>query len=260
MKVKRLKLYSLAKIITREVLIQEEIQYSDVYRLKFFENIKKSQKFIRNKIIATKIFGAIIFGVLPIIPLLTYLQIVHYLDIPIQHINNKILRAMRRPDSRETLQRLIDKLRSNMPDIVLRTTLIVGFPGETDRQFDELLEFVRRAEFDALGCFKFYPESGTEAAKMAGQVPDEVKQQRLEKLMLTQQEIVFAKNKRRIGGELTCLVDSADSGGNGCGRFYGQAPEIDSVCIIRNCPEKAGKFTKTRAIGTKDYDLVVEQI
>ena len=95
---------------------------------------------------------------------------------------------------------------------------------------------------------------------MPAQLPDEVKQQRLEELMLTQQKIAFAKNKRRIGSELTCLVDSVDSNGNGRGRFYGQAPDIDSVCIIKNCPEKAGKFIKTRVIGIKDYDLVVEQI
>ncbi len=185
---------------------------------------------------------------------------VHYLDIPIQHINNRVLRAMRRPDSRETLQRLIEKLRCAMPDVVLRTTLLVGFPGETNQQFAELLEFIEWAEFDALGCFKFYPESGTAAAKMPAQVPDEVKRQRLEELMLTQQKIVFAKNKRRIGSELTCLVDSVDSQGNGQGRYYGQAPDIDSVCIIKNCSEKAGKFIKTRVVGTKDYDLVTEQI
>ncbi len=187
-------------------------------------------------------------------------KIVHYLDIPIQHINDKILKAMYRPDTKERLQRLIEKLRCAIPDIVIRTTLIIGFPGETDQRFTELLEFIKWAEFDALGCFKFYPESGTDAAKMAAQVPDEVKQQRLEELMLTQQKIAFAKNKRRTGSELTCLVDSVDGNGNGLGRFYGQAPDIDSVCIIKSCPEKTGKFIKTRVIGTKDYDLVVEQV
>jgi len=187
-------------------------------------------------------------------------KIVHYLDIPIQHVNDKILKAMYRPDTKERLQQLIEKLRCAMPDIVIRTTLIIGFPGETDRQFTELLEFIKWAEFDALGCFKFYPESGTDAAKMAAQVPDEIKQQRLEELMLTQQKIAFAQNKRRIGSELTCLVDSIDGDGNGRGRFYGQAPDIDSVCIIKNCLENTGKFIKTRVIGTKDYDLVVDPV
>jgi ribosomal protein S12 methylthiotransferase len=112
-------------------------------------------------------------------------KVVHYLDIPIQHVNNKILKAMRRPDSKKQLKRLIEKLRSVMPDIVLRTTLIVGFPGESDRQFLELLDFVKWAEFDALGSFKFYAESGTVAAEMPNQVADKIKQQRVEELMLT---------------------------------------------------------------------------
>jgi len=187
-------------------------------------------------------------------------KVVHYLDIPIQHVNDKILKAMRRPDTKDGLQRLIERLRSAMSDIVLRTTLIVGFPGETDEQFAELLDFVKWAEFDALGCFKFYPESGTEAAKMPGQIPRKVKQQRLEELMLTQQKIAFAGNKDRVGDKLTCLVDSVDSKGFGLGRFYGQAPDIDSICIIENCSAKSGQFIDTRVIGTKDYDLLVEQI
>ena len=186
-------------------------------------------------------------------------KIVHYLDIPIQHIDSKILKAMRRPDTKDRLGRLIKNLRSAMPDVVLRTTLIIGFPGETDRQFSELLDFIKWAEFDALGCFKFYPESGTGAAEMPAQVPEKVKQQRLEELMLTQQKIAFAKNKNRIGSRLTCLVDSVDSEGLGRGRFYGQAPDIDSVCIIKNCSAKPGEFINTKVVGTKNYDLLVEQ-
>jgi ribosomal protein S12 methylthiotransferase len=187
-------------------------------------------------------------------------KIVHYLDIPIQHINNEILKAMRRPDTKDRLQQLIDKLRSAIPDIVLRTTLIVGFPGEAEQQFDELLDFIKWAKFDALGCFKFYPEDGTLAADMPNQVPEQVKQQRVEELMLTQQRIAFAKNENKIGGELLCLIDSVDDKGTGCGRFYGQAPEIDSVCIVENCAAKPGEFIKTRVVGTKDYDLLVRQI
>ena len=187
-------------------------------------------------------------------------KIVHYLDIPIQHINNKILKDMRRPDTKERIRRLIEKLREAIPDCLLRTTLIVGFPGETERQFNELLEFVKWAEFDALGCFKFYPESGTGAAEMPSQVLDRIKQQRLEELMLTQQKIAFAKNKNRIGSTLTCLVDSVDAGGTGQGRFYGQAPDIDSVCLIKNCSAKPGEFINAKVVGTKDYDLIVEQI
>ena len=186
-------------------------------------------------------------------------KIVHYLDIPIQHINDKVLKDMRRGDSREGICRLIEKLRCAIGDIVLRTTVIVGFPGESGEQFSELLEFLAWAKFDALGCFKYYRESGTAAAEMAGQIPEDIKQQRLEELMLTQQRIAFAKNRERVGTELVCLVDSVESG-CGRGRYYGQAPDIDSICIIKNCRAKAGQFINVKVIGTKDYDLIVEQI
>ncbi len=187
-------------------------------------------------------------------------KIVHYLDIPIQHINNDILKNMHRADTKERICRLVEDIRLKIPNIVLRTTLIVGFPGETDRQFNELLNFVKWAKFDCLGCFKFYPESGTAAAKMPNQLPDHIKQQRLEQLMLTQQEIAFAGNKNRIGSKLTCLVDSVDSEGIGRGRFYGQAPDIDSTCIIKSCSANPGDFIETKVVATNRYDLLVEQI
>jgi ribosomal protein S12 methylthiotransferase len=185
---------------------------------------------------------------------------IRYMDIPIQHVSDKILKSMHRPDTKDKLLRLIEELRRAMPDIVLRTTLMVGFPGETDRQFEELLGFVRWAQFDALGCFRFYPESGTAAAAMPEQVPDAVKQQRLDELMVTQQKIAFVKNKERIGGTLTCLVDSVQRDGSAQGRFYGQAPDIDSVCIIGNCSARPGRFINAKVVGTRDYDLLVEQI
>ena len=167
---------------------------------------------------------------------------------------------MYRPNTKDKLHKLIEKLRAAIPDIVLRTTMIVGFPGETEEQFTELLDFVKWAKFDALGCFKFYPESGTPAADMPGQVPDEIKQQRVKKLMLTQQIIAFSKNENKIGSPLSVLIDSVDNKGIGRGRYCGQAPEIDSVCIVKNCSAKPGEFVKTQVIGTKDYDLLVNQI
>lgn len=182
-------------------------------------------------------------------------KIVHYFDIPIQHVDNQILRAMRRPDTKESICRLIENLRRVIPDVVLRTTLIVGFPAETDQQFAELLDFVKWAEFDALGCFRFYAESGTPAAELPGQLPDRIKKQRAEELMLTQQKIAFAKNEARIGSRFTCLVDSTDRG-----RFYGQAPDIDSICIIRDCSAPPGQFVTADVVDTEDYDLVVQQI
>jgi ribosomal protein S12 methylthiotransferase len=186
-------------------------------------------------------------------------KIVHYLDIPIQHINDSILKSMRRSDTKDNIRRLIESLREAIPDIVLRTTVIVGFPGETDRYFKELLDFVEWAQFDALGCFRFYPEAGTPAADMEGQIPERIKKQRLDELMLCQQKIAFAKNQSRIGGELVCLVDSVDNK-SAQGRYYGQSPEIDSLCIINKCPDGAGRFVETKVVGTKDYDLIVERI
>jgi len=197
-------------------------------------------------------------------------KIVRYLDVPIQHASNGVLKAMRRPDSQDDLRRLVEKLRAAMSDIVLRTTVIVGFPGETQGDFDELLEFIRWARFDALGAFTYFPEAGTPAAEMPDQIPDEVKQDRFDRLMLAQQEIAFARNRDRIGGTFACLVDSRDPdparGGKrrsrptGRGRFYGQAPDIDSACLIQGCTAEPGRFVNARVTGVQDYDLVVEQL
>jgi len=187
-------------------------------------------------------------------------KVVHYIDVPIQHINNQIFKAMRRPDTKEKITALIEKLRKVIPDIVLRTTVIVGFPGETDAQFEELLDFVKWARFDALGCFPYYAEAGTTAAKMPAQIPESIKQQRLDELMLTQQNIAFEKNKERIGSKRVCLVDSAGDNKHSIGRYFGQAPQIDSVCIINNCTARPGQFINTRVLDTKNYDLVVEQV
>ena len=186
-------------------------------------------------------------------------KVVPYLDIPIQHASDRILRAMRRRDTADTLRRLIERLRSAMPDLVLRTTLIVGFPGETEQEFTELAEFVEWARFDALGAFTFFPEVGTPAAELPDPVPDEVKQARLETLMLAQQGIAFAKNEARIGDRLTCLLDTVDDG-VGQGRFYGQALDIDSLCVVKGCSGAPGRFVDVKVIGTRDYDLVTEQV
>ncbi|MHC4212876.1 MAG: 30S ribosomal protein S12 methylthiotransferase RimO [Planctomycetota bacterium] len=187
-------------------------------------------------------------------------RIVPYIDMPIQHINDQILTNMRRPDRHKSITAVIEKLRQAIPDIVLRTTVIVGFPGETDEQFRELLDFIEWARFDALGCFEFYPETGTEAAKMPDQIPEHIKQQRAEELMLTQQKIVFEKNTHQIGASLRCLVDSIEADKTAQARYHGQAPEIDSVCIIRNCSADQGEFVEVKVVETSDYDLVVEQI
>jgi len=187
-------------------------------------------------------------------------KVAHYLDIPIQHASDTILRAMRRPDTQDRLQQMIEDLRSAMSDIVLRTTVIVGFPGETEAEFSELMDFVDRMRFDALGAFTYFPEPGTPAAELSNQVPDEVKQERLETLMLAQQKIAFAKNDARLGSRLKCLIDSVDEEGTGYARHYGQAPEIDSVCLVTACTAAPGQYTDVQVVGSDGYDLVVKEI
>ncbi|MHC4881654.1 MAG: 30S ribosomal protein S12 methylthiotransferase RimO [Planctomycetota bacterium] len=185
-------------------------------------------------------------------------KVIPYIDMPIQHINNDILTSMRRTDTKEHTTELIEKLRQAMPDVALRTTVIVGYPGETSQQFTELLDFVKWAQFDALGCFTFYPEVGTAAADLPKQVPDVVKQQRMDTLMRTQQELVFAKMDAKVGSELTVLVDEVAED-QAVGRYYGQAPHIDSICTIQNCNAAAGDFIQAKITARDDYDFIVEK-
>ncbi|MEN8126681.1 MAG: 30S ribosomal protein S12 methylthiotransferase RimO [Planctomycetota bacterium] len=186
-------------------------------------------------------------------------KIVPYIDMPIQHINNDILKSMRRADTKEHTTELIGKLRKALPEVALRTTVIVGYPGETDEQFQELLDFVKWAQFDALGCFPFYPEPGTAAADLSDQLPESVKQQRVDALMQTQQDIIFKKMDSQIGRELTVLVDEVFEN-DAIGRCYGQAPHIDSICKIQNCNAEIGGFIQTKITAREDYDFMVEEI
>jgi ribosomal protein S12 methylthiotransferase len=187
-------------------------------------------------------------------------KILPYFDVPLQHINPQILKAMRRPHSKDKIRRIIETLRTRIPGCVLRTTFIVGFPGETDARFNELLDFIKWAQFDNLGCFPFYPEQGTPAAGLPHQIPDNAKKLRIEKLMLAQQKIAFDKNKSRIGTILTCLVDSIDKNHTAKARFFGQAPDIDPICIIRDCRVPAGSLINAKITGSKNYDLLCKQI
>lgn len=187
-------------------------------------------------------------------------KILPYVDIPIQHINDTLLRAMRRSDTKKRTTQVVEDFRKFMPEVVLRTTVMVGFPGETDEQFAELLAFVRWARFDCLGSFTYQREAGTAAAELAGQVSDDVKLERQEELMLAQQEIVFAKNAAQVGQRLVCLVDELGEPGYATGRYYGQAPEVDAVCLIEDCDAACGDFIEVEVLEVDDYDLVVRQI
>ncbi len=183
-------------------------------------------------------------------------RVVPYVDIPLQHISDGVLKRMGRGVTRTRIERLLDKMRRRIDGLVLRTTFLVGFPGETTEQFDELLAFVRGFRFDALGVFPFYPEEGTPAARLPGRVPRDVVQQRREAIMLAQQEIAFQANEQRIGSQVRVLVDSADPGGICVGRHYGQAPDIDSICRLTE-PRPPGSFVDGRVAGHDDYDLIV---
>ncbi len=186
-------------------------------------------------------------------------KVVPYIDMPIQHINNDILKSMRRSDTKERTQALIEKLRIAMPKVTLRTTLITGYPGETNAQFAELQDFIEWAKFDALGCFPFFPEAGTPAALLDGQIDDAVKDQRTDELMALQQRIIFDKMDAQVSSELMVLVDEVDDG-LGLGRHAGQAPHIDSICKIHNCTAHSGRFIRCQITGRDGYDILVEQI
>jgi ribosomal protein S12 methylthiotransferase len=187
-------------------------------------------------------------------------KVLHYIDMPIQHINNDILKAMHRPDTKDKISALIEKIRKAISDVVLRTTVIVGFPGESEQQYNELLDFIKITKFDALGCFAFWPEEGTKAAELKGKIQEVIKEKRVDKLMLAQQKIVFQKNEALKGQTIECLIDENQEGQLAIGRYYGQAPHIDSICLIGKCGEPAGSFIKAKITGSKDYDLLTEMI
>ena len=183
-------------------------------------------------------------------------RVVKYLDLPLQHIANPILSAMRRRVTRHQTEELLERLRRRVPGITLRTTFIVGFPGETEADFQELLEFVQNFQFDAAGVFAYSKEPGTLAARLRPTVPNRVKQRRLEGLMLAQQQIAFTAAAGRVGESLEVLVDGMDSAGRCVARHAGQAPDVDSLCYLTS-RRQAGKFVIATVAGTENYDLIV---
>ncbi|MHC4926047.1 MAG: 30S ribosomal protein S12 methylthiotransferase RimO [Planctomycetota bacterium] len=186
-------------------------------------------------------------------------KVVPYVDIPIQHINDDILKSMRRADTKTHTTELITKFRVAAPEVALRTTVIVGYPGETEEQFAELLEFVKWAQFDALGCFPYFAEVDTPAAELPDQIDDGVKNERVDRLMSLQQQIIFDKMDKQIGRQITVLVDETHENG-AVGRYYGQAPHIDSICHIPNCTVHTGRFITGKITGRDGYDFITEQI
>ncbi len=187
-------------------------------------------------------------------------KLVPYLDIPLQHCNDGILKRMNRRGSKAHIQSVLDHLYKRYPDFTLRTSLMVGFPGETDAQFEELMQFMRDYPFDRVGTFQFSPEEGTAAEKMPDQIPGEVKQERYDRLMTQQQEISRRRNGRWIGRELTMLIE--DTGMDGTfGRTEREAPDADGlVKIAPSYRHEAGQYIPIRITMADAYDMVGEQL
>lgn len=187
-------------------------------------------------------------------------KICHYLDLPIQHANDEILQRMGRRTSKQQLSEIIGRLREEITDITLRTTLITGFPGETKEQHEELMEFVDEMEFDRLGVFTYSPEEDTPAAAMPEQIPEEVKEDRWAELMELQQEIVFAQAESMIGEEVLVMIEGKVADENAyVGRTYKDAPNVDGLIFINTEEElMSGDFAKVKVTGALEYDLIGE--
>jgi len=189
-------------------------------------------------------------------------RVCKYLDLPIQHVNDRILKAMKRRVTKKNIITLIEKLRRNIPGLTLRTSIIVGFPGERDSDFEELLHFVRETRFERLGAFVYSRENETPAYRLKGQLPEKVKNERLDRLMRLQQTITLNINNSLIGKELDVLIDERveDQSDKFLGRTEGDAPEVDNSVYVSGKNLSAGEFRRVRITGAMEYDLVGEAI
>ena len=187
-------------------------------------------------------------------------KICHYLDLPIQHASDDVLKRMGRRTSKEELIHIISRIREEIPDITLRTTLITGFPGESKEQHEELMEFVDEMEFDRLGVFTYSPEEDTPAAGMPDQVPEEVKEERQAEIMELQQEIVFDQAEAMIGREVLVMIEGKVADENAyVGRTYKDAPNVDGLIFINTEAElMSGDFARVKVTGALEYDLIGE--
>ena len=189
-------------------------------------------------------------------------KICNYLDLPIQHASDGILKRMGRRTSKKQLIEIVEKLRKEIPDIAIRTTLITGFPGETQEQHEELMEFVDEMEFDRLGVFTYSPEEDTPAAEMPDQIPEEVKEDRQAELMELQQEIAFDLAENMIGREVLVMIEGKVADENAyVGRTYKDAPNVDGLIFVESGEElMSGDFARVKITGALEYDLIGEII
>ena len=186
-------------------------------------------------------------------------KVCHYLDLPIQHSSDRILKAMNRKTRREELKEKIALLRREIPDICLRTTLITGFPGETEEDFQDVLSFISEERFDRLGVFPYSQEEGTPAASMENQIPESVKNKRLSRIMELQQEIAFQKAEEQRGRILKALITGYDEEeGRVILRSYMDSPEIDSFIFVKGPERVSGDFVRVKVVDTEGYDLIGE--
>jgi ribosomal protein S12 methylthiotransferase len=202
-----------------------------------------------------------------VLPLMAQGLILPYLDVPFQHSHPDVLKRMKRPANGEKNLDRLQRWREICPELVVRSTFIAGFPGETENEFEHLLDFMREAQIDRAGCFAYSPVEGATANALPDPVPAEVREERRARFMAVAEEVSAAKLRKRVGATMQVLIDSAPALGRkgGVGRSYADAPEIDgSVKLLP--PEKAsktlkvGEFTKARIVGTQGHDLVAQPI
>lgn len=186
-------------------------------------------------------------------------KVANYVDIPIQHISNSVLKRMNRSTSKESITKLIEDLRREIPDIIIRTTLIVGFPGETQEEFDELYEYVKAIKFDRLGVFTYSKEEETPAALLEGQIDEEVKVERQSKLMQLQQKISTELNSKKVNSIYDVLIEEKAEEGVYLGRTYMDSPEIDGIVYVHSKRDlKEGSFESVEITEYLEYDLIGE--
>ena len=187
-------------------------------------------------------------------------KICNYFDIPIQHISDKVLKRMNRKSTSETIKNVISKIRREIPDVVIRTTLMVGFPGETDEDIAELKDFVKETKFDRLGVFKYSKEDGTPAEKLDNHLSDEVKEERYNEIMQEQQIISKSNNEKLIGKELECIIQSVSSEGY-IARSYRDVPEEDGIIFVQSdVKHRKGDIILVKIAQAEEYDLIAKEI
>ena len=189
-------------------------------------------------------------------------KVIPYVDMPLQHINDRVLKRMQRRVNRAKTEDLISRWRTAIPGLTFRTTFIVGFPGETDAEFDELCGFVRETAFDRAGVFTYSLEPDTPAAKLDGHLSADVKQSRLDRLMTVQQEVAFAWSGRQVGREIECIVDGADPEvpSHHLARGHADAPEIDGLVRVKGKNLRPGDIVRVKVTGADGYDLAARAI